>query len=931
MILVCSAQKIVNILECCFLLGLLGGLYPFAMSIDSAHSSDATNLAKSLEAKTASRLPLRFIVTLPFFLQALLTVSGLGYCFWRSQGDALDDRVKSLSDQTSTLAKQQIQRQTEAVEKVTELVAQDLSVGEMRLQNFDLEQWGPYLQRRTQTFAPNVTLEIVTEQGHLGLGPKLATETNFSAWPYRLTLAHSRTKGELAVYGATAQGKPGRLLNQFMGDDRALPPWYRTAQAKKQLTWQRNVPGRLTELLAVQPFNGPGRFEGMVATGLAYEQLDRSLEDLHLSGEVLLLDAQGKFLAGSRRDLAQAWTEELSSQVPGDLSQGNKPIQARLHGQTHWMMVTPWRNQGRNKRQSEAGLDWQVVTLLPQSALASQMNMHYRHSLIFGGGTLLGSLLIWFLTYRRLLKPMRGLNQAAKDLALGRDSGQLRSLCQNRIGELGEMAQSLSQVALRLRASSQNVVQLNQALFNSKQHLTTLFEALPVGVMVYDRAGQCLYVNRTGQLLLGVQNLTQVPLDRMASAYRIYRTNSEILYPQSELPLVQALEGKAVYVDDMEIRRREMIMPLEVRATPVTDAAGQVVYAVQTFQNVITRKQAENALLQSESRMRRLAENVPGMVFRYVRRKDGSDAFTYVSPHCRELYEIEPEQLMANTGIVWSMMVPEDAAAMQANAQGAIDAMQPWNTTYRIYTLSGKFKWITSYASPDLGEDGEVYWDGVALDDTERKQAEEVLLDYRQTLERQVQERTMALQQAMWELDRLATLDGLTQVANRRRFDSYLNQEWQRLSRSLQPLSLILCDVDYFKRYNDHYGHQAGDLCLQMIAQAMEGMVRRPADLVARYGGEEFAILLPQTDRAGAEQVAEALHRAVHLLEIPHDTSQVNQHITMSIGVATMLPLQHQSPDELIRRADQALYLAKEEGRDRICYMRGLPVAVISA
>jgi diguanylate cyclase (GGDEF)-like protein/PAS domain S-box-containing protein len=884
------------------------------MSTESAHSSDDLNPAEGLN-KSSSRVPLRLIVTLPFFLQVVLTVGGLGYCFWRAQDDAMRDRATSLSQQSLALTQQQIERQTQGVAQVTEVVAEDLTTGTMRLQNFDLDQWGPYLQRRTAAFAPDSPLEIVTPR-HQFLGIAAATDPADNAWPYHLSLVHDRTKGGLMVYGATAQGKPGRLLNRLSKPEN-LPDWYSSAIADSKLTWQRRAaPG---SLLAVRPFGQPGQPLGVVAAGLAYDQIDRGLESLEIPGEVLLLDGDGKLLASSRPKIAQAWAEALGRQ--GGTS--TKSVTITLEGQQHWMRVTPWRD-GR-------GLDWRIVTLLPRSALAAQMNMYYRHTLLFGGGTVLGSLLIWALTFHGLLKPMRRLNQAAKDLAQGGDLGPLRSLSQNRIGELGEMAQSLSQVALRLRASSQNVVQLNQALFNSKQHLTTLFEALPVGVMVYDRAGQCLYLNRTGQLLLGVQNLTQVPLDRMASAYRIYRTNGETLYPQAELPIVQALQGKAVYVDDMEIRRREMTMPLEVRATPVTDGSGQVVYAVQTFQNVITRKQAENALRQSESRMRRLAENVPGMVFRYVRRKDGSDAFTYVSPHCRELYEIEPEQLISNTGIVWSMMVPEDAAAMQASAQGAIDAMQPWNMTYRIYTSSGKFKWITSYASPDLAEDGEVYWDGVAFDDTERKQAEEVLLDYRQTLERQVQERTMALQQAMWELDRLATLDGLTQVANRRRFDSYLSQEWQRLSRSLQPLSLILCDVDYFKRYNDHYGHQAGDLCLQMIAQAMDGMVRRPADLVARYGGEEFAILLPQTDRAGAEQVAEALHRAVRLLEIPHDTSQVNQHITMSIGVATMLPLQHQLPDELIRRADQALYLAKEEGRDRICYMRGGPMVVISA
>lgn len=174
------------------------------------------------------------------------------------------------------------------------------------------------------------------------------------------------------------------------------------------------------------------------------------------------------------------------------------------------------------------------------------------------------------------------------------------------------------------------------------------------------------------------------------------------------------------------------------------------------------------------------------------------------------------------------------------------------------------------------------------------------------------------LEQANQELKRLATQDGLTQVANRRYFDEYLAQEWQRAQREKDPISLILCDVDYFKRYNDTYGHQEGDQCLQQVATVMSQLIKRSTDLVARYGGEEFAIILPNTPPEGAMQLAEHLRTQIHKLQIPHISSSVSYYITLSLGVATIIPSQEMSVSSLIQAADVALYSAKQRGRNLV-------------
>lgn len=174
------------------------------------------------------------------------------------------------------------------------------------------------------------------------------------------------------------------------------------------------------------------------------------------------------------------------------------------------------------------------------------------------------------------------------------------------------------------------------------------------------------------------------------------------------------------------------------------------------------------------------------------------------------------------------------------------------------------------------------------------------------------------LEQANQELQQLVSLDSLTQLANRRRFDEYLDQEWRRMTRDEIPLSLILCDIDFFKPYNDTYGHQAGDHCLQQIARAISLAAKRPADLVARYGGEEFGVILPNTDNQGALQVAEEIRVKVRALRITHANSQVSRYVTLSFGVASTIPSNEFTLEALIAAADRMLYQAKTEGRDRI-------------
>jgi diguanylate cyclase (GGDEF)-like protein/PAS domain S-box-containing protein len=191
-----------------------------------------------------------------------------------------------------------------------------------------------------------------------------------------------------------------------------------------------------------------------------------------------------------------------------------------------------------------------------------------------------------------------------------------------------------------------------------------------------------------------------------------------------------------------------------------------------------------------------------------------------------------------------------------------------------------------------------------------------MVASFKDITERKYAENT--LKAANEQLELLSVSDGLTGVANRRCFDQTIKREWVRLQRTKDSLSLIMCDVDFFKLFNDTYGHQDGDDCLKSVAKTLQANARRGADCVARYGGEEFAVILPVTGKKSAIHVAEKIRQTMEKMAIAHGKSSVAPCVTLSLGVATVVPDKQGTPDSLIKCADKALYLAKSSGRNRV-------------
>jgi diguanylate cyclase (GGDEF)-like protein/PAS domain S-box-containing protein len=294
-------------------------------------------------------------------------------------------------------------------------------------------------------------------------------------------------------------------------------------------------------------------------------------------------------------------------------------------------------------------------------------------------------------------------------------------------------------------------------------------------------------------------------------------------------------------------------------------------------------RELEAELARERTQVATVFAHIPAIF--YVKDKDSR--YLYGSPYGFRLFGVTHEIAIGRTDR--EVFPPELAARFMTSDRRVLEGERVESESYAVPTPAGP-RDFAGVRFPIPGPDGiPIAVCGFAVDVTERVK--------------------MAR-----ELERLARTDPLTGLGNRRAFDEQLDKEVARAARSGEPLSLLLADVDHFKRYNDRYGHQLGDACLAKVARALEAVVRRPADLASRYGGEEFALVLPGTSAEGAKNIAERVRAAIRDLAIPHEAADDRSHLTISAGVVTVIGAW--TTTELIALADRALYEAKAAGRD---------------
>lgn len=274
--------------------------------------------------------------------------------------------------------------------------------------------------------------------------------------------------------------------------------------------------------------------------------------------------------------------------------------------------------------------------------------------------------------------------------------------------------------------------------------------------------------------------------------------------------------------------------------------------------------------------------------------------FAYIGPQIGPLLGWEPSSWVSVQD--WADRIhPEDRERVVNFCVSQSKAGVDHEADYRALTPSGDYVWIRDVVHVKRTAEGEVEClVGFMFDISERKKTEQKLIDLQK------------------ELEQLSFKDGLTGVANRRMFDSVMELEWHNAKRHRQPLSLIMIDIDYFKQYNDHYGHLQGDDCLKRVSQALDEAATRSRDFIARFGGEEFVLVLPDSDAESAATVAERCRKAIFKLQIPHAKSEVSQLLTISLGVGSVVPGPDDELMDFIETVDKRLYLAKQSGRNAI-------------
>jgi diguanylate cyclase (GGDEF)-like protein/PAS domain S-box-containing protein len=428
-------------------------------------------------------------------------------------------------------------------------------------------------------------------------------------------------------------------------------------------------------------------------------------------------------------------------------------------------------------------------------------------------------------------------------------------------------------------------------LLKSEERYRALVESSPNAIVVHQE-GKIVYINPRFMSLLKASNpdclLGQHIIHFVHPEY--HEVVKERINTLEKNISVGALEEKYVCFDGS-------IVDVEVIATPI-EYLGKPAFQV-IIHDISQRKEMESELNKSqdelkasEERFRLLAEYSSDM----ITMQNIKGTYLYASPACKEILQYDEDELLGQDA--YRFVHPDDIEIVRMGQQSALNSGYSV-FSYRIRRKDGEYVWLES-AVKFMNE---ILSGKQKLIVVSRNISERILVEQK-------------LQEANELLQHLSTIDGLTGISNRRTFDDRLEMEWNRGLRNSAPLSLLMLDIDYFKAYNDTYGHQGGDGCLKQIASVIQETLGRSTDLLCRYGGEEFCVILPETDDAGADIVGEKIRMAIEALKIPHSGSKINRWVTISVGAATMVPSVYTSYMNLVSNADKAVYKAKFDGRN---------------
>lgn len=434
-----------------------------------------------------------------------------------------------------------------------------------------------------------------------------------------------------------------------------------------------------------------------------------------------------------------------------------------------------------------------------------------------------------------------------------------------------------------------------RTLMRESRWSMALFDALDAEVVILDRHGRVLHANRLWRAF-GLFHPAASATDYLELCRRA--SGLDPAFATLEAGVASVLTGqRREFAADMRHPVLGDARWMMVRASRVTGADPPLI--VVSHEDVTELVRTREAARQSERRLRTIADSLPGLISAW----DSDQRCLFANKAYEEWFGFSPDRAR---GVSARHVVGEALYRVSEGHVRAVLAGEPQRFERVQIHPDGSKRTMQVFYLPQLEGETVSGFLVLATDVTE----------FRSALDEA--ERTKAwVDETNRKLEILSRTDPLLGISNRRDFEERLGIEWKRAQRDGTPLSILMADVDSFKTYNDLYGHQAGDRCLRLIAQALRRLARRPTDIVARYGGEEIVVVLPDTPAAGARRLAASIERAIAALAIPHAESPHDGRVTVSIGLATVVPRAGETPLSLIAAADGALYDAKNSGRNR--------------
>ena len=550
-----------------------------------------------LATKIIGKAPLQTVLVVPFLVQILGTVGVVGWLSFQNGQRAVNDVAGQLRGEISDRIKDRIENYMSIPHIVNHLNVQGVKLGQLNLE--DKQKLEHHFLEQIQYFDSISIIYIGKENGEHSGAIRTKDRTLISA-------ADSSTGNKLARFTADSQGNRVKLveISPKIYDPR-MRPWYIAAAAQKKPIWTPIYTDFLTRELAITAalpiYDDAGKLLGVAGSDLLFSKIKEFLVSLKIgkSGQTFVMERSGMLIATStsspefvvegqetRRIKASESENSVIRQTAQHLEKSydslakitnSQQLTFDVDGKRNFMQVAPFKD--------DRGLDWLIVVVVPESDFMEQINANTRTTFLLSVAALIGATILGILTARWVVRPILKLNAAAK--ALARNEWDTK-LTMNREDELGELAASFNSMAEQLQHSF-------TSLSESENRVKQFLNAVPIGIFIADLNGKPHYINPIGEQLLG-QGLVATNSENLRQAYGAYLAGTQEIYPAERDPMLNALQGKSVTIDDIEISSKDKTVPMQISGTPIYDSQGNIIYGMCAFQDITGRKLAEKLL-----------------------------------------------------------------------------------------------------------------------------------------------------------------------------------------------------------------------------------------------------------------------------------------------------------------------------------------------